>query len=244
MMKIKKSAISLIVLAFTSLILITGSPFQIPSNLVENNGHLNYKNIGQEAYAADDDGGEGDDGSDGGDDGSSNDEGGGDDGDDNGDSGRDVSSFGEGSDDSSDSNGSDEGSSTSDDGVSNMVKENNDGSENDANIENADIPDTTEIEKTGFMYKIPITEDEKEKKQKAARDADYTKQMEYQQEKYKQLATPGNEEDTKKLIEAVKEAEEKWNEKQEKEQEEIETIVEEAEVEEENDIKEEEEEEE
>ena len=127
MMKIKKSAISLIVLAFTSLILITGSPFQISSNLVENNGHLNYKNIGQEAYAADDDGGEGDDGSDGGDDGSSNDEGGADDGDDNGDSNRDVSSFGEGSDDSSDSNGSDEGTSTSDDGVSNMVEENNDG---------------------------------------------------------------------------------------------------------------------
>ena len=127
MMKIKKSAISLIVLAFTSLILITGSPFQISSNLVENNGHLNYKNIGQEAYAADDDGGEGDDGSDGGDDGSSNDEGGADDGDDNGDSSRDVSSFGEGSDDSSDSNGSDEGTSTSDDGVSNMVEENNDG---------------------------------------------------------------------------------------------------------------------
>ena len=128
MMKIKKSAITLIVLAFTSLILITGSPFQISSNLVENNGHLNYKNIGQEAYAADDDGGEGDDGSDGGDNGSSNDEGGADDGEDNGDSSRDVSSFGEGSDDSSDNNGSDEDTSTSDDdGVSNMVEENNDG---------------------------------------------------------------------------------------------------------------------
>ena len=54
MMKIKP-AIGMIVLAFTSLIFITGSPFQIATNLVENTGHLNYKNIGQEAYAADDD---------------------------------------------------------------------------------------------------------------------------------------------------------------------------------------------
>ena len=57
MMKLKKSVISMIVLRFTSLILIPGSPFQIASNLVENNGHLNYKNIGQETYGADDDGG-------------------------------------------------------------------------------------------------------------------------------------------------------------------------------------------
>jgi hypothetical protein len=61
MIKIKKSAIGMIVLAFTSFILITGSPFQIATNLVQNNGHL-----GQKAYGADDDGG-GDDG--GGDDG-------------------------------------------------------------------------------------------------------------------------------------------------------------------------------
>ena len=60
-MKIIKSAIGMIVLTFTSLILITGSPFQITSNLVENNGHLYIKNIGQEAYGADDDDGSGDD---------------------------------------------------------------------------------------------------------------------------------------------------------------------------------------
>jgi hypothetical protein len=67
MMKLKKSAIGLIVLAFTSLILITGSPFQIASNLVENNVYFYIKNMGQEAYGADDDDGGGDDG--GGDDG-------------------------------------------------------------------------------------------------------------------------------------------------------------------------------
>ena len=67
-MKQKKSAIGLIVLAFICLILITGSPFQIANNLVENNGHLNYKNIGQEAYAADDDDDDGGDDGDGGDD--------------------------------------------------------------------------------------------------------------------------------------------------------------------------------
>jgi len=64
-MEIKKSAIAIIVLALMSIILITGSPFQIANNLVENNGHLYIKNIGQEAYAADeDDGGDsgGDDG--------------------------------------------------------------------------------------------------------------------------------------------------------------------------------------
>jgi hypothetical protein len=47
----------MIVLAFTSLILITGSPFQIASSLVENYGHLYIKNIGQEVYAEDDDDG-------------------------------------------------------------------------------------------------------------------------------------------------------------------------------------------
>ena len=82
-MKILTSAIGLIVLAFTSFILITGSPFQIATNLVENNGHLNYKNIGQEAYAADDDGGGDDGGGDSGDDGGG-DDGGGDSGDDGG----------------------------------------------------------------------------------------------------------------------------------------------------------------
>jgi hypothetical protein len=63
MIKIKKSAIGMIVLAFTSLVLITGSPIQIANNLVENNGHLYFKNIGQEAYGAEDDGrGDSDDG--------------------------------------------------------------------------------------------------------------------------------------------------------------------------------------
>ena len=55
-MKMKKSATGLIVLAFTSIILITGSPFQIATDLVKNNGHLYLKNIGQEVYAEDDDG--------------------------------------------------------------------------------------------------------------------------------------------------------------------------------------------
>ncbi len=60
-MKIIKSAIGLIVLTFTSLILITGSPFQTANNLVEKNGHLPIKYFGQEAYDADDDDGGGDD---------------------------------------------------------------------------------------------------------------------------------------------------------------------------------------
>ena len=55
-MKMKKSATGLIVLAFTSIILIIGSPFQIATDLVKNNGHLYLKNIGQEVYAEDDDG--------------------------------------------------------------------------------------------------------------------------------------------------------------------------------------------
>jgi hypothetical protein len=48
MMKIIKSAIGMIALAFTSLILITCSPFQIANNLVENtmanriNVHYNF----------------------------------------------------------------------------------------------------------------------------------------------------------------------------------------------------------
>lgn len=58
MIQLKKSAIGMIVLAFTSLILITGSPFQILTYLGENNGHLYIKNIGQEAYGADDDDGD------------------------------------------------------------------------------------------------------------------------------------------------------------------------------------------
>ena len=61
MMKIIKSAIGMIALAFTSLILITGYPFQTANNLVENNGHLYIKNIGQKVYAADDYDGGGDD---------------------------------------------------------------------------------------------------------------------------------------------------------------------------------------
>jgi hypothetical protein len=40
MMKIIKPAIGMIALAFTSLILITGSPFQITNDLINNNGNL------------------------------------------------------------------------------------------------------------------------------------------------------------------------------------------------------------
>ena len=54
-MIIKKSVIGIIVLAFTSIILTTGSPFQIGTNLVENNGLLYIKYFGLQAYAADDD---------------------------------------------------------------------------------------------------------------------------------------------------------------------------------------------
>jgi hypothetical protein len=84
MMKIIKPAIGMIALAFTSLILITCSPFQTANNLVENNGHLYIKNIAQKVYAAEDEGGGGDDdgGSDdggGGDDDGGSDDGGGDD---------------------------------------------------------------------------------------------------------------------------------------------------------------------
>ena len=50
-MKLKKSAISLIVLALLSTILITGSSFQITNDLVKSNGHLSINNIGQEVYA-------------------------------------------------------------------------------------------------------------------------------------------------------------------------------------------------
>jgi len=53
-MKIKKSAIGLIVLAFTSIILTTGSPFQITTNVIEDNGPLYIQNIHQ-VYAEDDD---------------------------------------------------------------------------------------------------------------------------------------------------------------------------------------------
>jgi hypothetical protein len=105
MMKIIKSAIGMIILAFTSLMLITGSPFQTANNLVENNGHLYIQNIGQEGYAADDNGGGGDDG--GGDDGDSGD----------GDS-EDFFSV-EDFDDGSGSDGPEESTSASDDGPNN-----------------------------------------------------------------------------------------------------------------------------
>ncbi|HEX7142519.1 MAG TPA: hypothetical protein VF222_08575 [Nitrososphaeraceae archaeon] len=54
-MIIKKSVIGIIVLAFISIILTTGSPFQIGTNLVENNGLLYIKYFGLQAYADDDD---------------------------------------------------------------------------------------------------------------------------------------------------------------------------------------------
>ena len=54
-MIIKKSVIGIIVLAFSSIILTTGPPFQIANNLVENNGLLYIKYFGLQVYAADDD---------------------------------------------------------------------------------------------------------------------------------------------------------------------------------------------
>ena len=51
-----KSKKAIIVLAFASLILITSSLIQLANNLVENNnGFLYIKNVGQKAYADDDD---------------------------------------------------------------------------------------------------------------------------------------------------------------------------------------------
>ncbi|MGI9009804.1 MAG: hypothetical protein ACR2F1_01270 [Nitrososphaeraceae archaeon] len=54
-MIIKKSVIGIIVLAFSSIILTTGPPFQIANNLVENNGLLYIKYFGLQVYAAEDD---------------------------------------------------------------------------------------------------------------------------------------------------------------------------------------------
>jgi hypothetical protein len=54
-MIIKKSVIGIILLAFTSIILTTGLPFQIANYLVENNGFLYIKYFGLQVYAADDD---------------------------------------------------------------------------------------------------------------------------------------------------------------------------------------------
>jgi hypothetical protein len=51
-MIIKKSVIGIIILTFTSIILTTGSPFQITNNLFENNGFLDIKYFGQPVYAA------------------------------------------------------------------------------------------------------------------------------------------------------------------------------------------------
>ena len=51
-----KSKKAIIVLAFAGLILITSSLIQLANNLVENNnGFLYIKNVGQKAYADDDD---------------------------------------------------------------------------------------------------------------------------------------------------------------------------------------------
>ena len=63
-MKIKKSAIAIIVLALMSIILITGSPFQITNNLVTNNENFPIKIIGQDVYGQGEDSGGGDDGGD------------------------------------------------------------------------------------------------------------------------------------------------------------------------------------
>jgi hypothetical protein len=47
----------LIVFSLISLILITGSPFQINNDFVENNENLSIKNIDQEVYGEENDGG-------------------------------------------------------------------------------------------------------------------------------------------------------------------------------------------
>jgi hypothetical protein len=60
-MKIKKSPIYLIVAALISIILVTGSPFQITNDLVNNNGNLSIKNIGQ-VYGEEESGGDDDSG--------------------------------------------------------------------------------------------------------------------------------------------------------------------------------------
>lgn len=54
-MIIKKSLIELIVLKFTSIILTTGSLFQLASNVVANNGLLYIKNLGLQVYGVTDD---------------------------------------------------------------------------------------------------------------------------------------------------------------------------------------------
>ena len=54
-MIIKKSVIGIIILTFTSMIVTTGSPFQIANNLVESNEFLYNKYFGLQVYAADDD---------------------------------------------------------------------------------------------------------------------------------------------------------------------------------------------
>jgi hypothetical protein len=54
-MIIKKSLIELIVLKFTSIILTTGSLFQLASNVVAKNGLLYIKNLGLQVYGVTDD---------------------------------------------------------------------------------------------------------------------------------------------------------------------------------------------
>jgi hypothetical protein len=54
-MIIKKSLINLIVLKFSSIILTTGSLFQLASNVVVNNGLLYIKNLGLQVYGVTDD---------------------------------------------------------------------------------------------------------------------------------------------------------------------------------------------
>ena len=63
-MKLKKATICLIVLTLISIILITGSPFQITIDLVKSNGNLFIKNIGQVYGEEDEDGGDDGGGSD------------------------------------------------------------------------------------------------------------------------------------------------------------------------------------
>jgi hypothetical protein len=151
-MKIKKSTIGMVVVAFTSLILITGSPFQISSSLVENYGHLYIKNVGQEAYAEDDGGG---------DDGGGDDGGGSDDSDDSGDSvdggdesddvGEEEDSSNEESEDSSEENEQSSEDKVYEDTESEKAENNNEDTTNYLDEENVDS-----------SYENEVTETEKE----------------------------------------------------------------------------------
>ena len=148
-MKIKKSPIYLIVAALISIILVTGSPFQISSNLVENNGHLDIKNIGQEVYGQGDEGGGDDDGggSDDSDDSGDSDDGG----DESDDGGEEEDSSYEESEDSSEENEQSSKDKVYEDTESEKAENNNE-----------DTTDYLDGENVDSSYENEVTETEKE----------------------------------------------------------------------------------